>query len=131
MTPSSGGGGKTGMGLDANVAAGLCYASMFVCGLGIVLSIVFFVMEKTNKFVRFNAMQALLLVGGGIVVRIGVFILSLVLNQLGLGFVGTILNLVVGLVILVFVILAMIKAFQGQMYKVPVIGDIAENIAGK
>ncbi len=136
MTPTPGGpgGGKTSMGLDANVAAGLCYATMFVCLLGIIISLVFFFTEKTNKFVRFHAMQALLLVGAGIILRIAVAILGLILYQIGLGFVATLLGIlmgIVGLLLLVVLIITMIKAFQGQMYKIPVLGDIAENIAGK
>jgi uncharacterized membrane protein len=132
FTPPGGGpGGKTSLGLDENVAAMLCYLTMICCGLGIIVSLVFFLTEKTSRFVRFHAMQGLLF--GGLWVAIGIVfaILSRLLmvadmGILTLGLLG--IRVVIGLVLLVLLILAAVKAFQHQMYKLPVIGDIAENI---
>ena len=47
------------MTLDSNVGAMLCYILNFACCLGLVLSIVFLVTEKENRFVKFHAVQSL------------------------------------------------------------------------
>src|SRR5215471_3282525 len=79
--PSGAPGGKTSfMGLDSNVGAMLCYILNFVCCLGLVLSIVFVVTEKENKFVRFHAIQALFLIGLQIVAGIIVGLLGVVFS---------------------------------------------------
>src|SRR5437773_10131879 len=53
--------GKSALGLDANIVAGLCYVGNFVCYLGLILSIVTIVTDKTNKLARFHAFQSLFL----------------------------------------------------------------------
>ncbi len=127
-TPPGGGpGGKTSMGLDANIAALLSYVLTWLTGL------IFFLVEKENRFVRFHAMQAILF-GAGITV-IGI-VLSIVLGILGfishiLGLVGLLIWPVYMLAILIGWIICMVKAYQGQMFKLPIIGDMAENIVNK
>src|SRR5437762_11908084 len=85
--PSGAPGGKTGVGLDANVASMLCYLTMICCGLGIILSLVFFIIEKTNRLLRFHAMQALLFGAVWVVLGIALRILTMILSigDLGLG----------------------------------------------
>jgi uncharacterized membrane protein len=136
LTPpgGSGPGGKTSMGLDENVAGMLSYLTMFCCGIGIIVNIVFFVMEKNSRFVRFHAMQGLLF-GGlwvalGIVFRVLAAILGIAhMGILTLGLVAMQVVILLGLV--VFLILAAVKAYQGNWYKLPILGDIAENITNK
>lgn len=124
--PPGGGGGKTSMGLDENVAGMLCYLTMFVCGLGIIVSLIFFLVEKNSRFVRFHAMQALLLVAVGIAINFVIgFIAAVIGSTIAFG-----LQSIIGLIFLVVWILCAVKAYQGQMYKLPAIGDIAQNIAG-
>ncbi len=131
-------GGKTSIGLDANLASMLCYLTMICCGLGIILSLVFFLIEKTNRLLRYHAMQALLYGGVWIIVGIGFKILS-VLVDIALGdavgffaFWGLLaVRILVALVLLAFLILAAIKAYQGQYYKLPILGNIAWNIVNK
>jgi uncharacterized membrane protein len=127
-------GGQTSIGLDANLASMLCYLTMICCGLGIIVSLVFFIVEKTNRLVRFHAMQALLYGGVWIVVGVAFRILGmfLVIGDMGilsLGLLGV--RILVALFLLVFLILAAIKSYQGQYYKLPIIGDIAWNIVNK
>lgn len=133
-TPPGGPGGKTSLGLDENVAAMLCYLTMLCCGLGIIVSLVFFLTEKTSRFVRFHALQGLLF--GGLWIAVGfVFgILQAILNAadmgiLGVGLIGV--RAVIGLVLIVFLILAAVKAYQREIYKLPLIGDMAENIISR
>lgn len=124
--------------MDANLASMLCYLTMICCGLGIILSLVFFLIEKTSRLVRFHAMQALMYGGVWVVLGIAFAILSrLVALALGdmIGFVAfwgiLFVRLLIGFVLLVFLIIAAIKAYQGQYYKLPIIGNIAWNIVNK
>src|SRR5436190_15726269 len=90
-------GGKTSIGLEANVGAMLCYIANFLCCLGLVLAIVFLVTEKENRFVRFHAAQSLYLAGAqiavGLVIGLLGMLVSIVLNQIDLALVGWILVL--------------------------------------
>jgi uncharacterized membrane protein len=133
--PASGApGGKTSfMGLDSNVGAMLCYIANFICCLGLVLAIVFLFTEKENRFVKFHAVQSLFLAAlqivVGIVIQVLGLILQLALNTFDMGWMAWLL--ILGLrFILLFVFLALwilggIKAYGGQWYKLPIIGDLA------
>lgn len=136
--PSNAPGGTTSVGLDANLASMICYLTMICCGLGIIISLIFFIMEKTNRLLRFHAMQALIYGGVWIVVGIAFKILTLIVDlavgdTLGFfafwGLLGV--RLLIGLILLVFLILAAIKSYQGQYYKLPIIGNIAWGIVNK
>ena len=106
--------GKSSTGIQPNVAALLAYLVGFVSG------IVFFLIEKENKFVRFHAMQSMGLSGG-------LFVLGLVLGFLPvLGGLMILLNLL-GLVLWV---VCMVKAYQEAWFKLPVIGDFAAKQVG-
>jgi uncharacterized membrane protein len=133
--PASGApGGKTSfMNLDSNVGAMLCYILNFVCCLGLVLSIVFVITEKENRFVKFHAVQSLFLTGLQIVVGIILgllgLVLSMVLHMIDMELLGWFL--ILGLrflvfgVFLVLWVIAGVKAYGGQWYKLPIIGEFA------
>jgi uncharacterized membrane protein len=107
--------GKTTVGMDANLAAALSYVFGWVSGL------IFFLIEKENKFLRFHAMQSMLFSAAG----------QLILIILGATLVGAFLVIPVGLVFLVLWIVLIIKSFSGEMFKLPVIGDMAEKYSVK
>lgn len=102
---------KTILGIDENIEALLCYV------LGWLTGIVFLLLEKENHFVRFHAMQSL-------VVFLALFILSLVVGWIPI--VG-LLSPIIFLLSVILWILLMVKAFQGEKYKLPWVGDFAEN----
>jgi uncharacterized membrane protein len=137
--PSGAPGGKTSLGLDSNVGAMLCYIANFLCCLGVILSIVFLVTEKENRFVKFHALQALFLAAAQIVVGIIVSMLGLLLDfafdAAGLGilsfFVILGLRLILLLIFVILWIVAGVKAYGGQWYKLPFIGDLAWNTVNK
>ena len=138
--PSSGApGGKTSLGLDSNVGAMLCYIANFICCLGLVLAIVFLVTEKENRFVKFHAVQSLFLVlvqiGLCIIMGILTQILGIILGMIHLGFLAFFLTWGLGLILFVILaiiwILAGIKAYGGQWYKLPLIGEFAWNTVNK
>lgn len=128
--------GKSALGLDANVVAGLCYVANFVCYLGVVLSIIVLVTDKTNKLARFHAAQSLLLIPLGIVLGIvyfvGFFISAMIDSALGFPIfmiLVWLIVMVIGLGLFVMTIIAAVKGFQGQIYKLPVIGSFADNFS--
>ncbi len=102
---------KTSTGFDANVAAALSYLVGFVTG------IVFLLVEKENKFVRFHAMQSTLVFTGIVAVDILLQIVP-----------------ILGALIVIFVVipasallwlLLMYKAYQGEEFKLPLVGQMA------
>jgi uncharacterized membrane protein len=137
--PSGAPGGKTTIGLESNVGAALCYLANFLCCIGLVLAIVFLVTEKENRFVKFHAVQSLFLVGTqiavGLVVGILGLVVSMVLDLVHLSFVGWLLvlclRLLLFLIFIVIWIIAGMKAYGGQWYKLPLIGNFAWNTVNK
>ena len=114
-------------GLAPNVASLLCYVCTFITG------IVFLIIEKDNKDVRFHAWQAIIFGIDALVVQIGLSILGAILGAIAsvMGLIIGILAPVVWLVFFIFWIICMIKAYQGERYKLPILGDMAEKQAAK
>ena len=138
--PSGAPGGKTSfMNLDSNLGAMLCYILNFVCCLGLVLSIIFVITEKENRFVKFHAVQSLFLaalqIAVGLVIGILGLILSLALNAFDLAWLAWILILglrfILLLIFLALWIMGGIKAYGGQWYKLPLIGEFAWKTVNK
>ena len=121
-------GGKTALGLDTNVGALLCYLP--VCAISLIYSIIVLVTDKDNRFMRFHAFQSLLITGAYIVVLIGVQILSaIIVGVTGSTILGLLVTLLIFLVVIGFLgamIYGMVKGYQGQQFKFPVVGDMAE-----
>lgn len=126
---------KSSTGLDENIAALLSYIFGWVSGL------IFFLIEKDSRLVRFHAMQSILF-NVLILVLVFVFwILTFILVLIGAAIgdvLGTIFSLLATLLWLVFSvgiliawILCLVKAFQGQYFKLPVIGNFAEKFSAK
>lgn len=129
------GGGKTALGLDTGIGVLICYFGNLACGLplGLVYSILVVVQDKTNKVARFHAFQSLFLIALGFVIGIPlgiVFGIGMVADMaIGLPLftgLGVLLSVVVSLAMLYFVIMAAIKGFNSEIYKIPVIGNFAE-----
>ncbi len=121
--------GASNLGMDPKIASLLCYVP---CCLGFIFSVVAAVVEKTNRTVRFNAFQSLLLNGAGFVALIALTVVQTVLAAVGLGIVGMLiwlLQLVVGLGLLVVSIVLMVKVNSGQELVLPVIGEMAKKWA--
>jgi len=105
-------GGST-TGLEPNIAGLLCYLGGWITG------IIFLVIEQKNKFVRFHALQSIVTFG---VLTVASAMLSWI------PFVGGFFGAVIGILAFVLWILLMVKAYQGELYKVPVAGHVAEGI---
>jgi len=116
----------TAGGMADNVAGMLAYIT-------IIPAIIFLVMEPYNKnrFVRFHAWQNIFLHAAWIALWIVLMILSAVLAFIPI--LGHLIGFLLWMVlffggVVIWVILLM-KANGGQMYKLPVIGDLAEKQA--
>ncbi|MEO7673882.1 MAG: DUF4870 domain-containing protein [Pyrinomonadaceae bacterium] len=111
---------KSALGLDANIAGLIGWI------IGIVAVVLVFI-EKDNKFVRFHAIQSVIYHLGFVVVYIAFSIIVLILSQISsvLGFLG-ILFIPIWLIWMGGMIFGAIKAYQGSMFKFPIIGNMAE-----
>ena len=107
--------GKSSTGMQANVAALLAYV------LGLVTGLVFFLIEKESTFVKFHAMQS---IAFSVVMFVAGFILAFI------PFIGAVGIALLNLAGLVVWVLLMIKAYQGERFKLPVLGDFAEQQTG-
>ena len=131
--------GKSALGLDGNVAAALGYP------IGIV-AIISLIMEKENRFVKFHALQSILLHVGFFVVAIAVWIIGVILAIAGMaaaaatnsGALGGIVGMLFGLLWLVLIVAYLggliygaVKSYGGNEFKLPVIGNMAEKFANK
>ncbi len=129
---ASGGGASAGAGtgLAENVASGLCYV------LGWLTGIIFLLIDKRPS-VKFHAAQSIVVFGA-------LHVIQIVLGYMfGFGFmfgrggsmaswaVAGLISSVVGLACLILWILLMVKAFQGEKFRVPVAAEFADKLAGK
>ncbi len=102
---------KTTLGIDENVEALLAYV------LGWVSGVILLALERENKFVRFHAAQSL-------AIFLPLFVMVIIVGVIP--FFGPILSLIISLLTLLLWLFLMFKAFQGEKYKLPVVGDFAE-----
>jgi uncharacterized membrane protein len=125
-------GGKTALGLDANIGAMLCYlANLIPCclPLGLVYSIIVILQDKSNKLTRFHAFQSMLLSALALIVGMifsMIFGTAMLTDSRAVFSLGGLLYTVAVLAMLAAIIFASIKAFQGQIFKLPIIGDLAD-----
>ena len=108
---------KSSTGLESNIAGLLSYLVGWVTGL------VFFLIEKEDESVRFHAMQSIIFFGAITVIQIVLSILGIIP---ALGLVFSIIGYLVWLFAVVMWIVFMVKAYQGERFKFPVTGDLAE-----
>lgn len=99
---------KSGLGLPRNTTAALAYV------LGLVTGIIVLLVEKSDDYVRYHALQSIALS----IVWLGGWVVLMVIPVL-----GWILLPIWGLLMFVFWLVAIVKAWQGQWFRLPVIGE--------
>ena len=105
---------KTSMNLEENIASLLCYVLLWITG------IIFYLIEKENKTVRFHAMQSIL-------TFLPLTILSFIINAISWYFFFIWwLSWIIFLLTFILWLVLIIKAYQGEKFKLPIVGDIAE-----
>ena len=102
--------GKSSLGIESNIAALLSYL------LGFITGIIFYVLERENKFVKFHAMQSIIVFGV-------FFVFGAIVKFLP--FVGFTIITLLGVVEIVLWVILMVKAYQGEYFKLPLAGDLA------
>ncbi len=102
--------------LSPNVAALLCYVGGWISG------IVFLVLEQKNRFVRFHALQSIIVFGA-------LTLASAVLGHLPV--MGTFFSVVIGISGFILWIILMVKAVNGELFKMPWAGNLAERLANE
>ncbi|MBI2010567.1 MAG: DUF4870 domain-containing protein [Candidatus Chisholmbacteria bacterium] len=102
--------------MPANTAAALSYV------LGLITGVLFLVLAHGNSYVKFHATQSVVLsvawLGGWIVLTI-------------IPVIGWVLLPFWGLLMFVLWLVSIVKAWQGEMFKLPVLGQYAEQLAKK
>ncbi len=128
--------GASSTGMEENLAGLLCYALSWLTG------IIFLAIEKDSKFVKFHAMQSIVTFGGltvigwvlGIIAG-GMFTTSLVTGgvaaSFGMASIIGLLGTIIWILTFVLWILLMVKAYQGEKFKLPIVGNIAEKFSNK
>ncbi|MDO8486712.1 MAG: hypothetical protein Q7S45_00235 [Candidatus Curtissbacteria bacterium] len=97
---------------NRNLVAAIAYVPL----ISIFTSLAIFFVEKDDKYIRFHALQAIL-------IYVCYLVISAVFSKLPL---GSSLNGIIFLVFLAVWLFSMYKAWLGDIFKWPVIGDFAE-----
>ncbi len=107
--------------VKGNVVGALCYLS------GILSGMLILILEKDNKFVRFHAIQSIILSLFSIVIF---FIITFMALVPVIGWMLAILSPMIFVLWIVISIFLMGKAYKGEIYKLPIVGDITEKYSG-
>jgi len=119
---------ESSTGMSSNVAGLLCYVAGWITG------IVFVVVEKKSRFVKFHAWQSIVTFGALTVVQIILSILGAIAVgtlSFGLWQFAHVLGIIVWVITVALWIVLMLLAYQGKMWKVPLAGNWAEKQANK
>jgi uncharacterized membrane protein len=114
-------------GMAENVAGLLSYVLGWVTGL------IFFLIDK-RPYVRFHAAQSIVVFGGLHIIQIilgRIFGFGFLFGGLGAISFGFLLFQLISLVSLILWILLMVKAYQGDRFRIPIAADIADRLFGK
>jgi uncharacterized membrane protein len=109
-------GNESSTNLDPKTGAFLSYLGLWVTG------IIFLVIEQKNKYIRFHATQSIVVFGS-------LSIICVILQQIPL--IGWFFSVIIGILTLVLWIVLMAKAYQGELFKLPVAGELAERLMGQ
>jgi len=107
---------RSSTGLAANVAGALCYA------LGLITGLVFLLIEQKSPYVRFHAMQSL--------IAFGVLTVASVVASFLPG-IGGLIGMLISLLTLGLWVYCMVKAWQGERFLLPIVGEEAAKQADR
>ncbi|MFC1992798.1 DUF4870 domain-containing protein [Chloroflexota bacterium] len=107
--------GATDTGLPPNVAGLLCYVGGWISG------IIFLILEPKNKWIRFHAAQSIVVFGA-------ITVAGIILGWIPI--IGDAFAAIISVIGFILWIILMVKAHQGERFRLPWAGEIAERIAG-
>jgi len=102
---------KTSLGISENIAGLFCYILTWISG------IIFYVLEKDNRFVKFHAIQS-------IVTFLPLTVFSYIIGIIPI--LGWLIKRLIWIVQVILWLVLMFKAYRGEMYKLPIAGEFAE-----
>ncbi|HAS04626.1 MAG TPA: hypothetical protein DCR71_02530 [Dehalococcoidia bacterium] len=108
--------GNTATGLQENIAALLCYVLGWVTGL------IFFLLEPNNRFIKFHAMQSIIVFGA-------ITLLGIVLDWIPV--IDVFMVPIISILAFILWVILIVKAYQWVYFKLPLVGDLAEKWANK
>lgn len=125
--PEGQGGGTGGSGLAPNVAGLLTYLAGFITG------IIFLIIEKEDRFVRFHAWQSIVLSVTFAIIWILIGIADFILAYIPIigWLIGLLISGLFGLVTFIIWVLMMVRTYQGHETNLPILGNIARNLTDK
>jgi len=112
------------MGMEENIAGLLSYLALLITGL------IFYFGEKENKFVRFHALQSIIISIVIIIVQIILSIIGSLLWLSAIWYIWNIISILVSLACLFLWIFLMFQAYSGKKFKLPLIGNFCEKQVG-
>ena len=107
---------KTSTGLQENIESLLCYLGFWVSG------IIFIMIEPSNRTVRFHAFQSTIVFAA---LNVAYYVFWFV------PLFGWIINSLLGALAFILWVVLMVRAYQGQKWKLPLIGGLAERWANR
>jgi len=110
---------KSSTGLESNIGGLLSYVLGWITGL------IFFLLEEKDEFVRFHAMQSIIVFGA---ITVGSIVFGILFM---IPFLGAILGGFLWIASVALWIILMVKAYQGERFKLPIAGDLAEKYSAK
>lgn len=147
---------RSSLGMDANVMALICYLAAFILSWIPIIQyvawaapLVIFFIEKESPFVKFHAIQALILEAVYCVFTVVIGIISAIIAaayyanasiysyyynyraSIGGVMACSIILMIIGIALSVFAIIVMVKAYGYYEYKIPVIGNLALKFSRK
>ena len=102
---------ETSLGMNEKLEGALCYLLFWITG------IVFYILENENEYVKFHALQS-------IITFLPLTVAGAVLGPIPL--IGWLLSPLIWVLTIILWLVLMLKAFQGERYKLPIVGDIVE-----
>ena len=119
--PGTGRRPPAGSGLEENVAGALSYL------LGPVTGVIFLIVDKERPFVRFHAVQCLVVTIAWLIVSFALMVAGTILGMIPVvGFIVTTLAyFALSIVGFILWLVLMYRAFQGEEWEVPVLGEYA------
>lgn len=102
---------KTSLGLSENLEGLLCYLFGWITG------IIFLILDRNNKFIRFHSLQS-------IFTFLPLSVIYVIFGWIPI--VDIFVKVVLGIISLILWSILMYKAYQGEKYKLPIVGDLAE-----
>lgn len=93
----------------------------------LITAVLFLIMEpyKNSRFIRFHSFQAIFFAVGAFALQIALSVIGFILGMAGIGFLFAMLMPFISLGLFVLWIFVVFRAYQGEEYRLPVIGDLA------